>query len=266
MTKYDRCATVGDKLSCLRSASVDLLAQINDNMTLSGFFGTFTFTPVIDGKFIMKRISQLLREGNFNGEVVFANSNSFEGIHFVNPAHPLPLNIYVKNLFPNIGDAEIRRAVEIYSSIRKDPGGNTTLTMTNQAVAVHGEAILICPTYWLLQAFNGKTYKAEFAIPPGDHIIDVPYYWPSQGDGPEYKNPEFDAAFSSSFLNFAVFQDPVGNGTPTWDRWSNGKNGMVEMLFNKTEDGQPVIRAVQTDEGLLERCRFWESVGHVTGQ
>lgn len=110
-----------------------------------------------------------------------ANANTFEGIHFVNPANPLPLSQYIKNLFPKLGDGEIQRAIKLYGSIRQDPGGNETMTMTNQAVAVHGEgeflvlggvksrlkigwlrpAILICPTYWLLRAFDGKAYKVR---------------------------------------------------------------------------------------------------------
>jgi hypothetical protein len=110
-----------------------------------------------------------------------ANTNSFEGLHFVNPANPLPLDIYVKNLFPTLSKADIQRAVELYGSIREDTSGNETLTLTNQAIAVYGEgenisfcqielrrceyprpaAILICPTYWLLQAFDGKAYKVR---------------------------------------------------------------------------------------------------------
>lgn len=110
-----------------------------------------------------------------------ANTNSFEGIHFVNPANPLPLDAYVKSLFPLLENAEVQQAVELYAPIRKDPGGNESLTMTNQAVAVHGEgelfrvccvveardrstAILICPTYWLLQAFDGKSYKVRAIV------------------------------------------------------------------------------------------------------
>jgi hypothetical protein len=43
-------------------------------------------------------------------------------------------------------------------------------------------AIFICPTYYLLQAYqrNGKPrWKAEMAIPPGSHGEDVAYYFTS---------------------------------------------------------------------------------------
>jgi hypothetical protein len=59
-------------------------------------------------------------------------------------------------------------------------------------------------------------------------------------------------------MNFIVSLDPnekidLGSITPAWAPF-NGSN--TEMLFNRTEDGQPDVRAVQTDEELLDRCRY----------
>lgn len=59
-------------LTCLRQTSLDILMQANNNITSSGFFGTFTFVPVVDGQFMTKRITQLLKEGRFNGVVCFS--------------------------------------------------------------------------------------------------------------------------------------------------------------------------------------------------
>jgi hypothetical protein len=44
-----------------------------------------------------------------------------------------------------------------------------------------------------------------------------------------------------------------------------------EMLFNKTGGapplpGDPIIEVEATNEGLLERCRFWSGLGEKIGQ
>jgi hypothetical protein len=59
-------------------------------------------------------------------------------------------------------------------------------------------------------------------------------------------------------MNFVISLDPntkfdLTDPTPAWDHWSSNH---TEMLFNKTTAGEPDIRAVSTDPGLLERCEY----------
>ncbi len=75
-----------------------------------------------------------------------ANTNTFEGIHFVNPANPLPVATYIKNLFPTLGDAEVEQAARLYASVGRDPGGNKTMTQVNQGIAVYGEGKILLET------------------------------------------------------------------------------------------------------------------------
>lgn len=46
---------------------VDVLQQVNTNVALSAFFGTFIFVPVVDGRLIPRRPTEILREGRANG-------------------------------------------------------------------------------------------------------------------------------------------------------------------------------------------------------
>ena len=39
--------------------------------------------------------------------------------------------------------------------------------------------IFICPTYFLLDAFDGRAFKGEFAVPFATHAADIAYYFPS---------------------------------------------------------------------------------------
>ena len=73
---------------------------------------------------------------------------------------------------------------------------------------------------------------------------------------PTFPNSVFIASFAGSFLSFAKFGDPSahqiqGSITPQWKPF---KDNNTEMLFNRTEDSQPDIKAINSDEALLERC------------
>lgn len=54
-------------LGCLRSADVAALQAANTKLNLAGFFGTFTFVPVVDGEFIVERPTLTLERGSVNG-------------------------------------------------------------------------------------------------------------------------------------------------------------------------------------------------------
>jgi carboxylesterase type B len=61
------CTSASDTLSCLRSVDANILETVNANINLAGFFGTFTFVPVVDGEFITQRATEALKQGKVNG-------------------------------------------------------------------------------------------------------------------------------------------------------------------------------------------------------
>ncbi|TFK73212.1 alpha/beta-hydrolase [Pluteus cervinus] len=265
------CTSATNTLNCLRGLNDGLLQGANVNISESVFFGTFVFVPVVDGTFIVRRPSESLKMGRVNGEAVLAVTNAFEGTLFVNlsTAGFVQSNNYAAQLFPELGNQQIQAAAAQYASVG---------TPINQAIGIMGESIFICPTYYLLMAFEGRGFKGEFAIPPGEHGQDVAYYFFSQNPNgvPGFSNPVFDKSFAESFLNFAMSLNPnvkvgIADATPHWDVWRNA-NGVaavgdgVEMLFNMTAAGAPVIQPITTSSSLLERCNFWESVTAMTAQ
>ncbi|KAG8213294.1 hypothetical protein J3R82DRAFT_11772 [Butyriboletus roseoflavus] len=74
-----------------------------------------------------------------------------------------------------------------------------------QAISVMGDSIFVCPTYYLLQAFLGRSFKAIFAIPPGLHGEDVAYYFDNVP--PPYNNTQFITAFTQAFMAFAMYSN-----------------------------------------------------------
>ena len=65
-------------------------------------------------------------------------------------------------------------------------------------------------------------------------------------------------AFAEAFTDFIgelnpdIKSDPT-NITPKWSKW-NGRFGKKEMLFNRTEAGNPLIKEIETSAALLKRC------------
>ncbi|KAG2358500.1 Alpha/Beta hydrolase protein [Suillus spraguei] len=251
------CTSSSDTLSCLRAADVNTLQTLNYNININGLFGTYVFIPVVDGTFILERPTVTIRKGRLNGDYLLSVTNSHEGNIFVNQSMTLDVADYVMTLFPNMGSAQAAGAARIYQKY----GSNI-----NQADLVVGDSMYVCPTYYLLSAFGERAWKGEFAIPPGLHGYDIPYYFTSEL--PSYNNSQFITSFSNSFMAMAMFETPdhrytPGDITPSWSSW---QDGLTEMKFNKTFAGAPDVHTFKTDSALLERCAYWLNVSAYTAQ
>ncbi|KAG6836906.1 hypothetical protein H0H93_001493 [Arthromyces matolae] len=257
--KCPSCTSAADSLACLRTVDTTTLQAVNLNISTDAFFGTFIFVPVVDGAFITQRPILSLQASQVNGgelercsrqEALLSVTNTFEGFNFVNLATAATVTTpaYVGQLFPKFGEQQIQAATAAYAN---------TGAPIDQAIAIMGESIFICPTYFLLRAFKEKAFKGAFAIPPAHHGDDVVYYFPSQSSTglPPFGNPAFDKAFSHSFLDFAMSLNTniksSATITPQWNVWADGS---TEMLFNETVAGVPLVQAIQTSSSLLKRC------------
>ncbi|KAJ6603222.1 Alpha/Beta hydrolase protein [Mycena vulgaris] len=261
------CTGAKDSMACLRAADVTAVENANVKINGDGFFATIPLVPVVDGEFITQSPMLALAQGKVNGRALLAMTNAFEGTIMVDPSTEATANAtqYALDLFPNFGPAQAEKVGALYAGV------GTPLAQTE---AVYGESILICPTYYLLRAFSGRAFKSELAVPEGLHGRDLPYYFPSlELDVPDlafpiFNNTAFINAFAQSFTAFAIALDPnvkvdPASITPRWETWNKGQ---MEMLFNKTEADEPVVRPVRTGDALLKRCEFWNSVGDFTGQ
>ncbi|PBK93164.1 alpha/beta-hydrolase [Armillaria gallica] len=266
VTSRTNCTSAANSLTCLRNADVNVLEQINVDLCGSGFFGTFVFVPVVDGDFIRQRPALALLEGKVNGEALMSVTNADEGAIFVDSSTAGTVQVpeYLMQLFPSLSAQHRDVAVTKYSGLGAP---------IDQVTAIMGESIFVCPTYFLLRAFQGKrAFKGQFAIPPATHGMDVSFYFPSMNANgvPSFSNADFDKAFAESFLAFTMSLDPNQTFEPTitpdWKPFSFQQGHQVEMRFNRTESGDPAVFPFTTPEDLLDRCSFWESVGPEIGQ
>ncbi|KAH0833387.1 Alpha/Beta hydrolase protein [Lanmaoa asiatica] len=290
------CASSADTFTCLQSVEADILQNANYYLVDSAFFGTFVFVPVVDGTFILERPTVTLAKGQVNGvrahlhyifqmltfpkQVLLSVCNQNEGNIFVNVNETLTITDYISQLFPDMTSLQVQEGASVY----EDYG-----TALEQAIMVMGDSIFVCPTYYLLQAFAGRSWKGLFAVPPAYHGYDIVYYFNmyapsssppnafsicglcyhvSPGYPPSYNNTQFITAFTQSFMSLAKYYDvntkfDPTNITPSWSKYYVGE---TEMIFNRTEAGAPVIMPIKTDPRLLQRCAFWEMVTHTTAQ
>jgi len=251
-------------LACLRKTPSSKLAELNAALCDVGFSGTFVFVPVVDGTLIPDRPSAIIKAQRENSAAqvpLLAITNTHDGDNFVDDGLVSSLgglNAYVENLFPTLPQAEVAKAVGMYT--RADPKAGDLY----RARRLHGDAIFICPSYALLNGWKERAWKGEFAVPPARHADDIRYFFTSWGN----PNKAFSEIFSGSFIAHARALDPNVRPdhkyVPLWAPWTEG--GRSEMVFNVTGEGKPDVWEGKSDAGLLERCRFWESVGKYTSQ
>ncbi|KAJ8468530.1 hypothetical protein ONZ45_g17210 [Pleurotus djamor] len=252
------CTGTSNTLACLRQTDASALQTVNANINRAGFFGTFVLVPVVDGEFITQRPTEALRKRQVNGRALLAVTNSHEGNVFVDQstAPTVMAADYASRLFPGVGMDQAYTITRLYADVGSP---------IDQANAIMSEAIFLCPSYAMLRAFPGRSFKGEFAVPQGLHGQDVAFYFPSSGTV-SFNNPAFITSFSQAFLGFARSLDPnnkfsTTNITPMWSRFILGN---TEMVFNRTTSAQPDIHAITTDDALLQR--FWESISELTAQ
>ncbi|EIW83611.1 alpha beta-hydrolase [Coniophora puteana RWD-64-598 SS2] len=257
------CSTSVSSFACLRSASVDILEQLNNQTNNDAFYGVYTTVPVVDGKLIVEPPIETLAKGHVNGEVLLSVTNSDEGALFVNADVPFDPVYYIHNLFPQLPADDVQKVADAYETYTIPAGrGVPEGRDVTQAIGIMGESIFYCATYFLLEGFSkaGKNaWKGFFGIPPGYHAEDVPYYFTSSVrffDGPPIDNPSFTASFAQSFMSVVINLDPndhinSSDVTPQWKTWAQAN---TEMLFNVTETNLTDIHAITTDPGMLARC------------
>ncbi|KAJ8496644.1 hypothetical protein ONZ45_g12373 [Pleurotus djamor] len=248
------CQNSNNTLSCLRTVDSSALQSANVQTNPSTVFGA---TPVVDGEFITKRPTQLLKQRKISVTDLLVLYNSNEGDMFIDPSTTLTAAQHSALSFPALGPNERATISRLYEGL------GTTL---QQVMRARGEAIFDCPAHYLLNALPGA-YQGKYAIPPGLHGDDLGAYFPDF-QPPTFDNPTFISSFAQTFISFIRKQDPnfkfdPTNITPRWPRYRVSEGGVV---FNRTEDAQPDIRFRKVDSAFLERCAFWESVSHLTSQ
>lgn len=135
-------------LSCLRSRNTIALQAANYRVGGSGSYGTFSFVPVVDGRFIQRRPTLELAAGRVNGENVLTSSNANEGSLFTPPwiRSDLDFRNYVHSYYPRLTRQELDSVAQAYSiapvdrnALLFDTVGTASPTALNESIFAVGE-------------------------------------------------------------------------------------------------------------------------------
>jgi carboxylesterase type B len=299
------CGNSSAVLECLRHKDTDALQLANFQVSTRQAYGTWAFYPVTDFDLIPSPTTKALARRQVNGQTMFVGHNANEGPLFVPDGINTveDLKAWLHEAFPTFSDADIEKvlAVNPAPDTPVDPNapkyetngltGATAVTVSQvatghqqRAANIYAEAIFICPSYWINDAYEGRSYHVQYSVPFASHGTDVPAYF-----GPETPNQpaEFVQAYRQMWGNYIKTGNPsirserAANPFPVW--FEGSRLGESTMLNLNTTGGTPYIAATQYgnvtqfmepglendfkrvnaytwEGGRGKRCDFWKSM------
>ena len=218
-------------------------------------YGTFTFNPVVDGKFAPALPGQLLLHGAYDTSIkIMAGHNLYEGYEFMDPfaQNETSFDANWRIYFPTITDATVQYLSQtLYPPNFNGSAGYTSFTFRSELWVT--EAFFTCNTNWLANAFGGQAFNYIFSVPPSLHGDDIVYTYFDGQNGPlVYPNVQNDTLavmMQEYFTNFVTYGDPNGPRLPQFPMY--GTNATV-LNLNLTE-----IFPVP-DNAANPRCDWWQ--------
>lgn len=206
------CAGESDTLGCLKGVDVQVIRTASLVISGSHTYNTssYTWAPVIDGKFLTQTLSQATIKGEVNIDFGWGMYNTHEGNQPSSLSYPLSVHItdnfflgenfippglassnnsgtppfnsstasfntWLRGFLPKFSDRNIARVEELYPAVGSSemiPSYNTSYT---RAGLIYRDIVLACPTYWTARAAHKKSYVGEYSISPAKHASDTIY-------------------------------------------------------------------------------------------
>ncbi|BFZ57301.1 hypothetical protein PYCC9005_004352 [Savitreella phatthalungensis] len=258
------CANSTDKVACLRAAPSNILAVASNDVSQTAPYGSWAFTPVVDGTFVTGRPSELLLRQVSKQIPIMVGMNGDEGSLFVpsNITGTAAFDLWLSTLLPRFNGAASVKLREYYP----DPGSSGGLYTSQQTRAntIFGDLIFNCAGIWLADAHE-SAWKYEFDVLPALHGFDVPHYLPDGTSVPYTPGADarpFDLAFATISTSFVTAGRPVSNGGLALPSWSaNITPNVQQTAFNRTNAGQPIVSVTsgRLRTNGMDRCDFWRA-------
>ena len=242
------------------------LASANALLVGLAPYGSFVFSPVVDGDFVPALPGKLLLQGNYHKDVtLMIGHNADEAILFTSPfiTSDTAYDDYLALALPVAQPSVLRYISQtLYPSLQTDATSMAILPYKDEvsrAAFTSAEAFFTCNTYYLTRAFHNRTYNYVFTVPPAIHGQDVPYTFYGTSSNisasiPLPTNQTVAVALQNYITDFAQTGTPNGAGVPKFDMYgpdaqvlSLGINGLEEI----------------TDETANERCRWWQKALYI---
>lgn len=259
-----------------------------------GYFGSWTFLPVIDGDFIQTRPSVQLSQGKVSGKRILVGNNANEGVPLTNPdvVSGADYDTFVAATFPLFTPADTTRLKKVYrvadlvsvdNATRFDTlgdSGPTALTQSEMATGIQqsvfnmqAETTFACPAQWLAEAFSSdrsserQAWKYQFSVTPAYHGADLSAYF---AVGATVPNADFRHAFQKIWGNFIMKNNPVISLVDATAGFANatvpfGLDGEIQWpLYNTNEPWQMDLNTtggIVTETVVTTNLSYFERTG-----
>lgn len=187
------CARDRDTLSCLKTIDVQTIRNasliIDDDHTYTT--SSYTWAPVIDGKFLQEDLSVQAAQGRINPDLVWGMYNTHEGTNFIPQGLENDTTVsgyndteasfdgWLAGYLPTFSAQQLEKVKELYPPVGKTETF-TYNTTYERAGLVFRDSVLACPGYWIAKAARGGGWVGEYSIPPAKHGSDTE--WVSTSD------------------------------------------------------------------------------------
>ncbi|KAL7917262.1 Alpha/Beta hydrolase protein [Trichoderma austrokoningii] len=215
---------------CLVAADTIVLQNASGIVSTSnGYFGSFSWLPVIDHDMIRDRPSKQLQQGQISGQRILIGTNANEGVPLTNPfiTTKSDFDAFISSTLPHLTASDILTLNQVYDTATAQPGNNgtrfdttgdsgpTANTVSGMATGIQqtafniaAESIFQCPSQWIAEAFSSKrqAWKYQYSLDPAYHGADLGAYFVNTDGLP---NPSFQRSFQRIWGNFIINNTPV---------------------------------------------------------
>ncbi|EHK47289.1 uncharacterized protein TrAtP1_010045 [Trichoderma atroviride] len=215
---------------CLVAADTNVLQNASGLVSTSnGYFGSFSWLPVIDHDMIQDLPSVQLQHGQISGQRILVGTNANEGVPLTNPyiTTKSDFDAFISSTLPTLTTSDILTLNQLYDTATAQPGNNgtrfdtagdsgpTANTVSGMATGIQqtafnvaAESIFQCPSQWIAEAFSSQrqAWKYQYSLDPAYHGADLGAYFVSANGPP---NPGFQRSFHMLWGNFIINDTPV---------------------------------------------------------
>ncbi|KAI6364339.1 hypothetical protein MCOR25_005679 [Pyricularia grisea] len=245
---------VDTRLACLKTADVQAIRQAALLVADSHVYTTSTFTwaPVMDGRFLRRPLSSLAASGKSGISAGFAMYNTHEGEDFVPPAGNLSFDSWLPGFLPNLSPGDLAAVESAYPEVGSSEAITEYSNSSVRAGLIYRDVVLACPALWFANS-SRQGWLGEYSISPAKHASDV-YWWNTINPVQQTDRFHFEG-YTGALASFLQNRDPnarklTNSSIPGVPPLTSGK----EFHIDSQGFGELEL------EYLRERCALWQSL------
>ncbi|KAF2444208.1 carboxylesterase family protein-like protein [Karstenula rhodostoma CBS 690.94] len=248
--------TNSSSLADLRELSTEAVIRANtQQIAYDPPWGSYVYSPVVDGLFVPLLPGQLLAQGRFDKNVrVMVGHNTNEGPYFTPPYANSTERIasLLKSTIPNIPQSSVDYLTDtLYPAVFDGSQGYTN--NYTRASKIVSEGFFTCNTNYLSTGFQNKTFSYLFAVPPAYHGFDVAYTFFDGGATSRLPtgvaNRTVAVALQEFITSFAKTGVPEAEGIKKFQMYGPDAK-VLELKVTGIEEVH--------DSNASKRCNWWQ--------